>query len=259
MKLLMLRPSRGSSDNLHSDFVLQLALALKAGGHRFAKEDESQSPGMLAHSREILLSVLSEYACDWGLWLDTDIYFPVHHILAAMQRSEDIIVWAYPTRLSFDPDYPPEHKIGLAAKYKSMSTRLWTVAPVMEDGRIKRSDDGQLVELAQAGFGAVLMRPRVAKMMCDVFGPAQEYDDHAQLGGISHRKVHRAFDRHHYPHPPLSEDVGFWRRYRKLGGRIWCDPSAYVSNGQTGGRYADEIVRCETLMATAMPGFFYAG
>jgi hypothetical protein len=259
VKLLLLRPSRGSADNLHNDFVLKLALRLKSEGHSFAKEDESQSPGMLAHSRELLLSTLADYACDWGLWLDTDVYFSVDRVLAMMRRPEDVIVWAYPTRLSFDPDYPPEHRIGLAARYRAMSTRMWTVGPVMRDGRIARSEDGQLVELAQAGFGAVLMRPRVARMMCDVFGPPQVHSDYLPGGGVAVRKVHRAFDRHHYPHPPISEDVGFWRRYRKLGGRVWCDPTAYVSNGSTGGCYADEIDKCERLMALAMPSFFYAG
>ena len=212
---------------------------------------DDTTSGMLGHSRAVLLGKLAAQPDDTrGLWLDSDTYPDgVEPILAAMQRPEGVIVWGYPVRLSWDVDYPPLHKRSEAATIRAQPFRIWTVWAKMDgNGYAMRSGDGKLVELVHCGFGAVMMSPAVARAM---HGGRVQYD-------WDGRPISEAFDKLPYPAAVSSEDVSFWRRFQAAGHRIWCDPDVYITNGESGGRFADEIRLREATFPWLCAQAFYA-
>jgi hypothetical protein len=246
MRLVILTPSRGSLSLGHHAMRLRLALLLKERGHHLSVSEDT-TPGLLHHSRNTLLATLASLAPTStpaaevrGLWLDADVHFDPHAVVRAMDRPEEVITWAYPVRVTFDPDYPPEDRQHEAAAFRRQPFRLWTCGVTLDaHGLARRSLDRSLVELNHSGFGAVLMKASCAAWMHNTCGPHQR--------DWSGTALSHAFD--HLPGPTRSsEDVSFWRRYMAAGGRIWCDPSPYVTNGTTGGRFADEITLREAQM-----------
>lgn len=250
MRLLLLRPGRGSVSIAHEAMTSALAQGLRDRGHVLERVNDT-TPGLLHHSRAVLLSKLAgrDDRDTRGLWLDTDIWMRLAPIYRAMRRREQVIVWNYPVRIAWDPNYPPENKLAISARLRAQPFRVWTGFPKTgPDGFIQRSGDGALVELAQCGFGAVLMKPSCARAMHEAYGPAQRDPDGHLISG--------AFDHEPHPSPRNSEDISFWRRWTRGGGRIWCDPAPYVTNGESGGRFADEIrLREADTPATAARGF----
>ena len=234
MRLVVLVPSRGSVSVENRSMVLRLASRLARAGHSLAVSDDG-TPGLLHHSRTLLLETLSreDPKTTRGLWLDADTWLDEKRVLWAMSRPEETIAWGYPVRVPFDTLYPPQTHRKYAADIRIQPFRAWTVMPKLAGCRIARSVDGQLVELFQSGFGAVLMNPRVARDMHDAFGPHQY--------GHERRPMSGAFDHLPHPAPRCSEDVSFWRRALALGHQLWCDPLPYVTNGQCGGSFAEEI------------------
>lgn len=238
MKLLVLQPSRSSVSVDQRTMMLHLASELRRVGGHLAFVDET-TPGLLGHSRALLLSRLARYKCHRGLWLDADTTLDPARIVAMAQRDEEVIAWNYPVRLSFDIDHPPEKMRATAEAVRNMPMRPWTGTPRLgPTGGVVRSEDGVLIELLQCGFGAALMAPAAAQRMLDKYGTTTDWDHHS---------ISLAFDPWPQPHPRSSEDISFWRRFVKAGGRLWCDPEPYVTNGQSGGRFADEIARAEEI------------
>lgn len=247
MNLLVLQPGRGTISIGQRTMLQKLgALLLKAGGHLSFSDDTTS--GMLGHSRGILLHRLARSGCHRGLWLDTDTTLDPARVLEMAARSEDVIMWNYPIRVAFDIQYPPEHAKATADLLKMQAMRLWTGQPKMADGAPVYSDDGNLVEMTQAGFGACLMSPAAARLAVERYGTTRDWNG---------SPLALAFDPPPQPYGRSSEDIAFWRRYTQAGGRFWCDPRPYVTNGQTGGCYADEIRKAERLgqaIAMALAG-----
>lgn len=236
MKILVLTPGRGSVCIEQRDMLMRLALRLHKRGDAIEMADET-TPGFLHHSRNVLLGTLAARTqIDWGLWLDTDVSFDPDAVLAMSLRPESLISWNYPVRIAIDVDYPPERLISMAKREKTR--RRWVGVAKMSNwaGRTW-SADGKLLELDHNAFGAVLMRREVATEMRRVLGHSSpDWNSRAIVPGfdlIQNR---------------VGEDYSFCRRYRQVGGRIWCDPSVYVTNGQTGGRFADHIARCDAYV-----------
>lgn len=223
MKLVVLTPGRGSVSKEHRDMLLLLSKRLTAHGHTMAVCDETTS-GMLAHSRSVLLGTLSQQRCDWGLWADTDCSWDPDAVLEMMKRPEDMIVWNYPIRVPYDLQYPPERLQRLAAIVRSQHRR-WTGTAKMSPGAGRSwSPDGRLIELSQCAFGSVLMRQNIAAFMANRLPPT--------LPDWDGRMIIPAFE---VMQNRVGEDYSFCRRYVRAGGRIWCDPRPYVTNGGTGG------------------------
>jgi hypothetical protein len=172
-------------------------------------------------------------------------------ILRAMRRPEDVIVWNYPVRIGFDVDYPPHGRLAYAAAIRQQPYRRWTGSPTFQGARLSWSSDGKLVELSQCGFGACLMSRRVAADMHNSFGPHQTDADGRVLSW--------AFEPLTTVKERVSEDISFWRRMRSRGHRVWCDPRVYVTNGHSGGCFADEIrLRQATLPWMCAQAYFVA-
>lgn len=247
MNIIILQPSRGQSSNAQRLMLHRLQSMLFKRGGQLAFSDDNTA-GMLGHSRAILLARLAGLGARTrsgapsrvhrGLWLDADTTLDPARVIEMAERPEDVIMWNYPVRIAFDVNYPPEKHIDLARTVRQMVTRMWTGVPRMDAGSLTRSEDGQLVEMTQAGFGATLMSPNVAVKMIEVYGSTTDWGD---------SPLSLAFDPWPPPHKRSSEDISFWRRFTHAGGRLWCDPQPYVTNGESGGCFADEIAKTEAL------------
>jgi hypothetical protein len=218
--------------------LMRLSVRLAARGDSISTADETTS-GMLEHSRNVLLGTLAKYdKAEWGLWLDSDCYLDPDAVLEASLRKENFIVWNYPVRIPYDAEYPPEHLIDLARVVRSRQRR-WTGSVMLnpKTGGRTWSSDRKLLEMYRTAFGSVLMRREVALQMWWAL-PRSKPD-------WSGRTLIKAFDN---IDDRVSEDYSFCDRYREAGGRIWCDPRPYVTNGGTGGCFADDIARCDAQM-----------
>lgn len=243
MRLVLLTPSRGDISTSQRTMLLRLSALLMKEGHHLQLPEDNFAQGMIAHSRAVLLAKLATHEPNTlGLWLDADTHLEdPRRVLWAMRRPEDVIAWNYPVRIPWDVGYPPEVRVEDSEVVVRQPFRLWTGSPRMADCQVARSTDGKLVELEQCGFGAVLMTARVARDMHQSCGPHQ-------FDGSSSTIVSSAFESLSGEFK-CSEDVSFWRRLTRRGHRIWCDPVPYVTNGQSGGRFAEEIRLRESTIA----------
>lgn len=236
--LLVLTPGRGSICKEQRDMLLRLSRRFDRLGWGLATCDETTS-GMLAHSRNVLLAALAgRTQATHGLWIDTDCYWDESVILEMMERPEEMIVWNYPIRIPYDLDFPPERLRKLAEIGKKLVRRWTGTAKITQTTYRSYSPDGKLIELSQCAFGSVLMRREVALFMAErTPGCTLDWDA---------RPVIPAFE---VMSSRVGEDYSFCRRYVKAGGRIWCDPRPYVTNGTVGGCFAEEIARCDRYLA----------
>lgn len=230
MKVLVLTPSKGSISLEHRDMLLHLGALLKDAGHKLSMGDDTTN-GMLAHSRNVLITMLDAHKPDWGLWIDSDTSLRATAVMDMLGRSEELIVWNYPVRWPWDIQYPPERV------RRAKVVRRWVGSAKLSGGLPSTSSDGRLVELTQCGFGALLMRPSVAAALAP--------DNIAPLDWVGRRTI-KAFDNLDEQYR-FGEDYSFCKRWTRKGGRIWCDPTPYVTNGQTGGCFSDELKRTAKL------------
>jgi len=233
MKLLILMPHKGHVSALNRSMLMRLGAKLLRAGHNLTISDDTTS-GMLGHSRALLLwrlAAAQRMGYQKGLWIDSDTYFDEDRVLWAMQRPEDVIAWGYPVRIAWDVEYPPQNRLEDAARIREQPFRVWTSWVNLIGGHPVWTPDGQLVELAHYGFGAVMMSSKIA---ADMHGLVHQMD-------WDGRPISPAFDPDPDSNLRQSEDVNFWRRFRAKGHRIWCDPKPYVTNGESGGCFADEI------------------
>jgi hypothetical protein len=236
MKIMVLTPGRGMISVYQRDMLMRLAMRLKARGDSIATADEV-TPGFLHHSRSVLLGTLAmRYDVSWGLWLDTDCSFDPDAVLEMSLRHDAMMIaWNYPVRVPYDMQFPPEHLLAQVEAVRK-SERRWVGTALMSQSAGETwTKDGRLIELDQCAFGAVLMRREVAMGMTQVTPATYDWNGHVTVPSfdlIASR---------------VGEDYSFCRRFRAASGRIWCDPRPYVTNGQSGGRFADEIARCRAF------------
>lgn len=235
MKVLLLTPSKGSVCLEQRDMLMRLVLLLKERGHRFATGDDTTS-GLLHHSRNVLLGTLAlRPDVDVGLWLDADVYFRPEILLPMIEREEEVIAWNYPMSARVDPFHPPEKYVAWAEKLRARGGSPWTGHPMRAPaGGLVWSEDGALCEMLQVAFGCLLMKRSCAEVMRRAM-PLEGLD----WGG---RALVPAFN---MIGSRVGEDYSFCKRWRGIGGRIWCEPTTYVNNGNSGGRYSDEIAATE--------------
>lgn len=249
MKILLLTPSKGSVCIDQRDMLMGLRSLLKDGGHTLATGDDTTS-GLLHHSRNVLITTLADHAqsVDWGLWLDSDSWLSRMRagrsepdpwtLIELMKRDEEWIALNYPIRTPFDVMNPPQKFIAWARELQRLPARWTSQVKLSREGGLIYSEDGKLVEMAQSAFGIVLMRPSVALKFQALLGRTAKPD-------WGRRRVIPAF---RMEGDSVGEDYSACRVWtQKIGGRIWCDPAPYVNNGQSGGRFADEIERCSKL------------
>lgn len=105
------------------------------------------------------------------------------------------------------------------------------------------------LEVAEVGFGFVVMKAEVVHKLCDAY-PELAYD--RDDGGVEHALFFDMIDDVNGKRQRLSEDLSFCRRWRKIGGQVFVDhESALLHAGRREytGRLLDVLRPIEDIEA----------
>lgn len=228
-RLVVLTPSLGKVSIFREGAVALLTQELERRGFDFRPLDDiwhNTMPGALFHARNCLLYRVAEELedDDWAWWWDGDVSCHPRLIFDLMWRDEPVIAKGYPLKPADD------------------GTIGWSAFPLRvkrDDGKyhVIPSEDRRLIEARAFGFGAVMMRPAVARHMRDLCGVRG-------MGGKSQRSI-PAFDfLDDVTGNTCPEDTSFAIRYReqlseKLGApqRMWIAPDGEMQNGSVFGEF----------------------
>jgi hypothetical protein len=200
--------------------MVALGMALAERGVTFIPSKDiwgDEFPGNVAYARGCLLYRIADTLDDgdWVWWQDADVSIAPDDVLDLLRHDQDIVVRAYPLKLG------PNGEQG------------WSITPKFCDTGYVWHEEKQIIEIHSSGFGAVLMKPGVARKMrfaCDVIGlgpkriPAFDFtvDDAGR---------------------EMYEDASFFRRWAGLGETAWCAPDAPVGNGGRAASFYQDVMR----------------
>lgn len=154
--------------------------------------------------------------CEMMVSIDDDLTWERGALLKTIEQPVDFVFGAYPARV--DPiKYPVRHMPFTQAMMADPATGL--------------------LEMEGGGFGFVKLSRKCVTEMVRAY-PHLEYQDPA----APHAKCWALFDFALIDGVYWGEDMLFARRWREIGGRVWCDPElTFTHIGFKGftGKYGD--------------------
>lgn len=214
MKLAVCTPSKGQVSVAHKYAFADLMLLCAERDVELVPMDDT-TPGNLPQSRNLLLYRIYEELeeNDWALWNDGDVSADGRLAIDILDRDEDMIVRSYPRKPGKYGDPP-----------------LWSVDLLRRGVGPIWSEDRNLLQAASCGFGWVLMRGRVAKVLGEKYGIRG-------LGGRGAKSIPAFSNMLDETGTECGEDVSACLRIRECGIPIWCNPTGMIRNGELGGVY----------------------
>jgi hypothetical protein len=186
---------------------------------------DDTTPGNLPQSRNLLMYRVSEELDeeDWALWIDGDISFDGRLAIDLLHRDEDVIVRGYPRKPGKYGDPP-----------------LWSVDLHRRGISLVWNEERNMLRVLSAGFGWVLMRARVAKLLAEKIGVRG-------IGGRGNKTI-PAFD-HVLDETgtECGEDISCWRQMNEIGVVGWCTPTGLVHNGELSGIYLHALQQAGSI------------
>lgn len=188
---------------------------------------------LISRGRNAAAAAALHYECDHVLFIDADISFSAKDVFKLIDHNEDVVCGLYPKK------YYNSRKISALAKdspqvfetekWKSLSTDFTTE---MTPASMKSLVEGEsLVETDYAATGFMLIKTTVFKRLSATFPNIKytnEIDGYAAFGDNFYDFFPAAVN-------PLtkkyeSEDYGFCRLWRSVGGKIHFDPSINLTH-----------------------------
>ena len=196
------------------------------------------TPGLLDHSRNVLLDKFERSDADLSLWLDADTSFKDAGLLFdLMGREEEIIARGYPMRGQVDEFWPPESLVNarMDGGMSGPTRRGWAVWPMLTNMGLHWSQDRKLIEAAAFGWGWVLMKHSAATKLLDFYGrTVRDCTGSTSIPAFSRRA--------NLDGQLCFEDTSFADRWRlEMGEKLWCAPNGYITNSDTGGEFAEVL------------------
>ncbi len=159
---------------------------------------------LVARARNTLVSVFMTSGHSHLLFIDADIEWPWEAVIQLLGADKDVICGAYP---------------------KKMTPRAYAVNFL--GGTSPRDATSGLIEIEAAASGFLMIRRDIFERMMAAY-PETRYGGTDGLSEQQNQLTYALFDcliddssgERRY----LSEDYGFCRRWRAIGGRIWLDP-----------------------------------
>lgn len=214
MRLAICTPSKGQVSIQHKYTFADLMMLCAERDVELVPMDDT-TPGNLPQSRNLLLYRIYEELDndDWALWLDADVGCDGRLVVDILHREEDVIARGYPRRAAKYGD-PPLWSVDLTRK---------GVGPVWNEER-------NMIQANSFGFGWVLMKARVAKMLAEKYGVRG-------LGGRGAKSIPAFSNMLDETGTECGEDVSCCLRLRESGITLWCNPTGQIRNGELGGTY----------------------
>ncbi|HKU95608.1 MAG TPA: hypothetical protein VJR58_10040 [Vineibacter sp.] len=171
---------------------------------------------LITRARNSLVAVFMESSHSHLLFVDADIEWPADAVLRLLTADKDVICGAYPRK-----KLPPEYAVNLVTA---------------EDGTVRRCPTSGAVQVMEAASGFLMIRRVVFEQMMVAF-PERHYRDTEYLTPSQGQYAYALFDcmidtvdgePRYY-----SEDFGFCRRWRSIGGEVWLDPTIRLNHHGT--------------------------
>ncbi|TWT15212.1 glycosyltransferase family 2 protein [Reyranella sp. CPCC 100927] len=158
---------------------------------------------LVMRARNTLVSVFMASGHSHLMFIDADVEWPAEAVVALLEADKDVVCGAYP---------------------KKVMPRAYAVNFL--DGPAERDPLGR-IEIKEAAAGFLMIRRAVFERMMQAY-PQTRYGGTAGLSDQQSQLTYALFDCLIDEDDPqrqyLSEDYGFCRRWRAIGGRIWLDP-----------------------------------
>ena len=192
---------------------------------------------LVTRARNVLLAYFLNSDYTHLMFIDADIEFQVDDILKLWLHDKDVAVGAYPKKgvnwshikesIVLDPSKKlSPNQIGALGSDYAINFKFSD-----RDNKQVAVENG-LIELHDAGTGFMMIkREAILKLIKEY--PEIKYNNDVQMGGVDLTdKFYALFDTMIDPIDKryLSEDYTFCRRWQKMKGQIWLDPSISLNH-----------------------------
>jgi len=183
--------------------------------HLFTSKNES----LVTRARNRAVAAMRKTDATHLMFIDADIGFDSLSVFQMIMRDVDVLSASYPIKgIQWDNLVGKKHKS--VAELQDASIRH-----VVHD--IGESDPTTgLIPVKDAGTGFMLIKRDVIETMIAEH-PEWEYQSEDEEDGV---KWHTIFDCELEDGRYLSEDYTFCRRWQKLGGTVWLDPTITLTH-----------------------------
>jgi hypothetical protein len=196
---------------------------------------------LVTRARNELVKYMMQSDSTHLVFIDADIQFKAEDVVRLLSHDKDVVVGSYPLK-GIRWDYLSDDSIKDITSVDDLKRRVTSYVvnykfnseEDLQNGRPHMQDG--LIELEVAGTGFMCVKRHVLeKMIKDM--PELEYrKEENYLQGINDDGVRWALfdseidaERRYF----LSEDYTFCRRWQRLGGQIWLDPTIKLTHWGT--------------------------
>jgi hypothetical protein len=222
---LILTPCYGGMvTSEYTTSALKLTAAMLTGGMR-GKINLWPGSSLITRTRnEALIHFLSDSGLTHVIWIDADIGFDAEAVFRLLLADKDVVAGPYPQK-NFET-IPPDISARLTHEERAAAALRYPVNGARPDGSMFPLDvdaDG-LLEVAEAPTGFMCIRRNVFDKMIKAY-PDLKYVPDGPPDPKKQEFCYRFFDVmvERETNRYLSEDFGFCRRWRDIGGAVFID------------------------------------
>lgn len=180
------------------------------------------SESLIPRARNHIMNTFLHSDCDHLLFVDADIQFEPEHVQRLLDHDVPVVCGAYPAKLI---DWTHVAK-AVRAGVPDHLLPQYASASIFNRCSPQASDVPQgLIEVINAGTGFMMIQKQVVLQMLNHV-PTYVNNQFDSVKGISHE----FFSISIMNNILLSEDYHFCDAYRKLGGRIFVDPTVSLKH-----------------------------
>ncbi|HET7849513.1 MAG TPA: hypothetical protein VFL51_10685 [Pseudolabrys sp.] len=159
------------------------------------------------------------------MFIDADLTFEPELVHRMLAFDQDVVGGMYPAKaIRWNP---PANIIG---REPPSTATLQYVGKFCEGAEYERR--GPFVTGVYCATGFMLMKRSVIERMIEAYPETAYSTDHVYTPGTGHRKNYALFECMIDPETKeyLSEDFGFCKRWRAIGGKIWLDAEGALTH-----------------------------
>ena len=192
---------------------------------------------LVTRARNVLLAYFLNSDYTHLMFVDADIEFQVDDILKLWMHNKEVCVGAYPKKgvnwshikeaILMDPS-----KQHTAQQIGALGSDYAINFQFIDKERKQVGVENGLIKLHDAGTGFMMIKRSAIDKLIKEY-PEIKYNNDVQMGGVDLKdNFYALFDTMIDPVDKryLSEDYTFCRRWQKMGGDIWLDPSISLNH-----------------------------
>ena len=189
-----------------------------------------RNESLVPRARNILTAMFLESDCSHLMFIDADIEFEPDSVIRMLAMNKTLIAAAYPKKTV---DWESVRRAAIEGKEDiSKYSAQYAINLKFKDPRTRELNvDNGAIEVMDASTGFFMVQRVVFDKMIQAY-PELHYKNDSSIDPKFNPFCYSFFDTIHDPDDNryLSEDYTFCRRWQKIGGKIWLDPSTRLSH-----------------------------